>query len=175
MRAETARKKSASGTAFPCTYMPLKLTIANFFVFVRFLEENRLERPIRQNLDMPEGRAKRAPRSSGNLPYIETYEDFMRALYSDTQKSEDAREAIKMPLKNTNPENGSYFAFFMPYLRVLFFRVFLCRKEETCNRTALKAKYFFRSHPSRRYLVFLLQAYFVVRGNHTGIRSSFYI
>ena len=87
IRTETARKKSASGTAFPCTYMPLKLTIANFFVFARFLEENRLERPIRQNLDMPEGgRAKRAPRSSGNLPYIETYEDFMRAPYSDTQK-----------------------------------------------------------------------------------------
>lgn len=130
MRAETARKKSASGTAFPCTYMPLKLTIANFFVFARFLEENRLERPIRQNLDMPEGRAKRAPRSSGNLPYIETYEDFMRALYSDTQKSEDAREAIKMPLKTQIQRMAHILRFSCRIYTFYFFRVFYAGKKK---------------------------------------------
>lgn len=75
-------------------------------------------------------------------------------MYRDTRKSENAREAIKMPLKTQIQRMAHILRFSCRIYTFYFFRVFLCRKEETCNRTALKAKCFSRSHPSRRHLAF---------------------
>lgn len=89
------------------------------------------------------------------------------------KKSEDAREAIKMPLKTQIQRMAHILRFSCRIYTFYFFRVFLCRKEETCNRTALKAKYFFRSHPSCRYLVFLLQAYLLYEETTQAYAAAF--
>lgn len=100
MRVETARKKSASGTAFSCTYMPLKLTIANFFVFAPVFWKKIDERGQYGKIWICPRGERNEPRDHPGICRIFKRTRILRPpCIVIRRKSENAREAIKMPLK----------------------------------------------------------------------------